>query len=93
MREEPGEPPKPCEYSDLIGGKNTGGLIAIMLGRLRMAIYDCVDAYIELSDTAFVKRYWAMTIKGNVQGKFDSKQLERLSKKYCNATTLRKMHY
>jgi patatin-like phospholipase/acyl hydrolase len=28
--------PLPCEYFDLIGGTNTGGLIALMLGRLRM---------------------------------------------------------
>jgi patatin-like phospholipase/acyl hydrolase len=26
----------PCDYFDLIGGTGTGGLIAIMLGRLRM---------------------------------------------------------
>jgi patatin-like phospholipase/acyl hydrolase len=28
--------PLPCQYFDLIGGTGTGGLIAIMLGRLRM---------------------------------------------------------
>jgi patatin-like phospholipase/acyl hydrolase len=30
------EPPKPCEYFDLVGGTGMGGLIAVMLGRLRM---------------------------------------------------------
>jgi len=28
--------PRPCESFDLIGGSGAGGLIAIMLGRLRM---------------------------------------------------------
>jgi patatin-like phospholipase/acyl hydrolase len=30
------ETPLPCQYFDLIGGSGTGGLIAIMLGRLWM---------------------------------------------------------
>ena len=30
------QPPLPCQYFDLICGTSTGGLIAIMLGRLRM---------------------------------------------------------
>jgi len=35
-RKSSAETPLPCEYFDLIGGTGTGGLIAIMLGRLRM---------------------------------------------------------
>jgi len=31
-----GKPPLPCQHFDLICGTSTGGLIAIMLGRLRM---------------------------------------------------------
>jgi len=29
-------PPLPCEYFDLIAGSGTGGIMALMLGRLRM---------------------------------------------------------
>ena len=32
--------PLPCEYFDLICGTSTGGLIALMLGRLRMVCYE-----------------------------------------------------
>ncbi|KAJ4311622.1 hypothetical protein N0V94_007850 [Neodidymelliopsis sp. IMI 364377] len=35
----------PVHYFDLICGSSTGGLIAIMLGRLRMTVADCLDEY------------------------------------------------
>lgn len=44
---------KPCEWFDLIGGTSTGGLIAIMLGRLRMSIPECIAAYRELAKEVF----------------------------------------
>jgi Patatin-like phospholipase len=36
--------PLPCEYFDLICGSSTGGLIALMIGRLRMVVQ--LDLYL-----------------------------------------------
>ncbi|KAJ6483640.1 acyl transferase/acyl hydrolase/lysophospholipase [Mycena vulgaris] len=40
--------PSPWQYFELIGGSGTGGIIALMLGRLRMSIPDVISAYKEL---------------------------------------------
>lgn len=45
--------PKPCEYFDLIAGTGTGGLIAIMLGRLRMNTKDCMRVYVQMTRKVF----------------------------------------
>ncbi|KAF2179206.1 FabD/lysophospholipase-like protein [Zopfia rhizophila CBS 207.26] len=76
----PESPPKPCDYFDMIGGTSTGGLIAIMLGRLGMTVDECIDAYVSLSDRVFRKQRHRLTIKGQVQGRFDSDELERAIK-------------
>lgn len=47
------EIPKPCDHFDLIGGTGTGGLIAIMLGRLRMDIETCKDVYVRMTRRVF----------------------------------------
>jgi nucleoside phosphorylase/patatin-like phospholipase/acyl hydrolase len=44
---------KPCEFFDLIGGTSTGGIIALMLGRLRMSIEKCIQAYSKLGEGIF----------------------------------------
>lgn len=38
------KPPKPCDFFNMIGGTSTGGLIAIMLGRMKMSVDDCIEA-------------------------------------------------
>ena len=41
---------RPCHYFDYIGGSSSGGLIALMLGRLRMSVDDALISYKKLSD-------------------------------------------
>jgi hypothetical protein len=45
--------PKPCDHFDLIAGTGTGGLIAIMLGRLRLDIEICKQVYIRMTRYVF----------------------------------------
>lgn len=47
------EIPKPCDHFDLIAGTGTGGLIAIMLGRLRMDVETCKDVYVRMTKRVF----------------------------------------
>ncbi|KAJ6087073.1 hypothetical protein N7467_005987 [Penicillium canescens] len=78
--DDPESPPKkPCEYFDMIGGTSTGGLIAIMLGRLRMTVEECIEAYTSLSDQVFEKKSRRFSLK--VKAKFNTADLEAVAKK------------
>ncbi|EIW80063.1 FabD lysophospholipase-like protein [Coniophora puteana RWD-64-598 SS2] len=46
--------PAPHLYFDMIGGSGTGGLIALMLGRLRMPIDDAIAAYDNFAKRVYV---------------------------------------
>ena len=77
---DPDAPPKPCDYFDMIGGTSTGGLIAIMLGRLQMTVDECIDGYTSLSDKVFEKKSIGVTIKGKIRGRFNIAELEQAVK-------------
>lgn len=47
------EIPKPCDHFDLIIGTGTGGLIALMLGRLKLSIDTCKDVYVRMTKRVF----------------------------------------
>jgi len=78
-RQKAGSPAvQPCEIFDLIGGTSTGGLIAIMLGRLQMDVDTCITAYTELMKSIFEEKssWLPFTLGGKTQARFDSSKLE-----------------
>jgi hypothetical protein len=46
-----------------------------MLGRLKMSVAECITAYLSLSERVFRKTRHRVTVKGKVQGRFDSEEL------------------
>jgi hypothetical protein len=59
-----------------------------MLGRLKMSIDECIDAYLQLSDRIFQKKRHRVTVKGKIQGRFDSDELERAVKEVAKGQGL-----
>ncbi|KAG6826376.1 hypothetical protein H0H92_016077 [Tricholoma furcatifolium] len=57
--------PKPCDYFDVIGGVGTGGVIALMLGRLQMPIDVAIEEYVKFSKKVYsdVKKYGSEEFK------------------------------
>jgi len=87
---DPENPPRPCECFDLIGGTSTGGLIALMLGRLRMTVVECIDAYRELMPAIFEKSKHRYSIsKGKLQGRYDGKAIEEGVKRILKERNIR----
>jgi patatin-like phospholipase/acyl hydrolase len=82
------EPFRPCEHFDIIAGTSTGGLIAIMLGTLRMSVDDAIESYLAFAPKIFPKEGF---VSGNrltklfkgVRGttRFDATALENEVKK------------
>ncbi|KAL8369253.1 hypothetical protein RB599_010536 [Gaeumannomyces hyphopodioides] len=82
------EVPKPCERFDLIGGTSTGGIIAIMLGRLGMSVDECIRAYRKVAEKAFTPKRTTL-FPASPSGAFSAKALEAAIrdtiKEYCVA--------
>src|SRR5438034_11730076 len=55
---------QPHEVFDLVAGTSTGGLIAIMLGKLGMSVDECIRTYQRLSREIFGKRH----VRGRMTG-------------------------
>ncbi|KAE8445384.1 hypothetical protein EG329_013507 [Mollisiaceae sp. DMI_Dod_QoI] len=57
---------KPHDIFDLVAGTSTGGLIAVMLGKLGMTVEQCIDAYRRLSATIFGKKHLRARVTGGL---------------------------
>ncbi|PHH54951.1 Vegetative incompatibility protein HET-E-1 [Ceratocystis fimbriata CBS 114723] len=73
------EVPRPCDRFDLIGGTGIGGIIAIMLGRLKMGITQSIEEYESLASEMFVPEPKASS-KKRVSA-FSAKKLEAAIKR------------
>lgn len=80
---------EPWQEFDMISGTSTGGLIAIMLGRLRMTVEESIEAYKTLSQRIFSPVHSRANIAGRAittlktEGKFESEPLEQVVKEMC----------
>ncbi|QRV88367.1 patatin-like phospholipase protein [Ceratobasidium sp. AG-Ba] len=72
----------PWQVFDMICGTSTGGLIAIMLGRLHMSVDDTIETYVLLSRSIFSETKWPWK-----EGKFKASLLERAVKMTVGANT------
>ncbi|KAH9216167.1 acyl transferase/acyl hydrolase/lysophospholipase [Leptodontidium sp. 2 PMI_412] len=72
------EKKKPYEIFDMIAGTSTGGLIAIMLGRLKMDVQECIDAYVSMFEEIFGSTVHSkVSITLQIQSQYDSEILRR----------------
>ncbi|KFA46064.1 hypothetical protein S40293_10064 [Stachybotrys chartarum IBT 40293] len=72
----------PAEYFDLICGTSTGGLIALMLGRLRMGVKDAINQYQQMSEAIFTSK------SEGPEAAFDKRVLEQSIKNVIASSSL-----
>lgn len=78
---------KPCEVFDLIGGTSTGGLVALLLGRLGCTIPEATEIYEEVSKEVFKSRKIVqmgrlITRRERFSSKAFKRVMERVAEKY-----------
>ncbi|KAI0119738.1 acyl transferase/acyl hydrolase/lysophospholipase [Daldinia grandis] len=81
IRKEKGldQAPRPCDCFDIIGGTSTGGIIAIMLGRLGLTVDECIRAYDKVGKVAFTPKWTRFPI-APPKGAYSAQALESVMK-------------
>jgi hypothetical protein len=73
----------PCHYFDFMYGTSTGGLIAVMLGRLRMTVAQCLEIYRHVGDDLFGHRRNVLPLATKYHHKPLEKAVQRIVREYC----------
>lgn len=73
----------PAHYFDYMYGTSTGGLISVMLGRLRMTVPQCLEIYRDVGDNLFGKRRNMLPLATKYHHKPLEKAVQRIVKEYC----------
>ncbi|RSL63175.1 hypothetical protein CEP54_005285 [Fusarium duplospermum] len=71
------EIPRPADYFELAGGTSTGGIMGIMLFRLRMSVDDTIAQYDKIAKEVFSPRLYGYNISWAPFSRFDGGALSK----------------
>ena len=80
----------PCHYFDFMYGTSTGGLIATMLGRLRMNVSVCLDMYKIVGNELFGKRRSSIPLATKYHHEPLEKAVRKIIMEHCPITSHRR---
>ncbi|KAH8726464.1 acyl transferase/acyl hydrolase/lysophospholipase [Phaeosphaeriaceae sp. PMI808] len=77
----------PCHYFDYMYGTSTGGLISVMLARLRMTVPQCLDIYRRVGHDLFGHRRNVLPLATKYYHKPLEKAVQEIVRQYCKQHT------
>lgn len=72
-----------CHYFDFMYGTSTGGLISVMLARLRMTVPQCLEIYRQVGNDLFGHRRNVLPLATKYSHKPLEKAVQNIVKNYC----------
>ncbi|KAL5389150.1 hypothetical protein DPSP01_002465 [Paraphaeosphaeria sporulosa] len=73
----------PCHYFDYMYGTSTGGLISVMLARLRMTVPQCLEIYRQVGEDLFGHRRNTLPLATKYHHKPLEKAVKTIVSQYC----------
>jgi hypothetical protein len=73
----------PCHYFDFMYGTSTGGLISVMLARLRMTVPQCLEIYRKVGHELFGHRRNVLPLATKYHHKPLEKAVQEIVRQYC----------